>query len=78
MLCLQFSQHVNECLCVAGGSRHLIQSQASKFEAFLMNSGRYVSVLGGGKGMKKLILVKEFPNIFTLHPTQLFDILRLI
>jgi len=76
VLCLQFSQY--ECLCVSGGSGHLIQSQASKFEAFLMNSGRYVSVLGNAKGMKKLILVKEFPNIFTLHPTQLFDILRLI
>jgi hypothetical protein len=43
-----------------------------------MNSGRYVSVLGNGKGMKKLILVKDIPNIFALHPTQLFDILRLI
>ncbi|GFG39464.1 hypothetical protein Cfor_08413 [Coptotermes formosanus] len=58
------------------GSGHLIQSQASRFEAFLLNSGRYVSLLDNGKGMKKLILVKEFPNVFTLHPTQLFDILR--
>jgi len=28
--------------------------------------------------MKKLILVKEFPNIFTLHPNLLQDILRLV
>lgn len=65
-------------LFVAAGFRNLAHSQASKFEAFLMSSSRYISVLKTGKGMKKLILVKEFPNIFTLHPNLLQDILRLV
>lgn len=58
------------------GSRSCTQSQAGKFEAFLMNSGRYISVLEVGEGMKKLIVVKEFPNILILHPNLLQDILR--
>ncbi|PNF18130.1 hypothetical protein B7P43_G02620 [Cryptotermes secundus] len=58
------------------GSRNSTQSQAGKFEAFLMNSGRYISVLEIREGMKKLILVREFPNILILHPNLLQDILR--
>ncbi|XP_021915131.1 cell cycle checkpoint protein RAD17 isoform X2 [Zootermopsis nevadensis] len=58
------------------GSRNFMQSQASKFEAFLMNSSRYSSVLETGKDMKKLIIVKEFPNVFALHPNLFQDILR--
>jgi hypothetical protein len=65
-------------VCIAAGSRNFMQSQAGKFEAFLMNSSRYSSVLETGKDMKKLILVKEFPNIFALHPNLLQDILRLV
>jgi hypothetical protein len=65
-------------LCIAVGSRNLMQSQAGKFEAFLMNGSRYSSVLEIGKDKKKLILVKEFPNIFALHPNLLQVILRFV
>ncbi|XP_069693790.1 cell cycle checkpoint protein RAD17-like [Periplaneta americana] len=57
-------------------TRYITKSQAMKFEMFLMNSGRYISVLGAGKGTMKLILVKELPHIFSMHPSKFEDVIR--
>ncbi|KAJ9598961.1 hypothetical protein L9F63_010555 [Diploptera punctata] len=53
-----------------------MQSQSSKFQEFLASTGRYISVFGDGKYAKKLILVKDFPNVFLTQPNTLQSILR--
>ncbi|KAJ4431376.1 hypothetical protein ANN_19973 [Periplaneta americana] len=51
------------------------ESQVHKFERFLFNTGRYQSILQHENNGKRLILIKDYPNVFLLNPVKLHDII---